>query len=151
MTDASAAERQAIIEVLNRYAEACDTRRWALFDDVFTPDAVGDFGPDFQVRGRDAIVGMVALHLGGCGPTQHLLGNYVVDVDGSEATTSCKIRAFHIGAGRDDNRSYEVFGEYHDRLVRVNGTWRIRHRRMVVTIELGTHDILVPAPGTQTG
>jgi hypothetical protein len=149
MSDASAAERQAIIAVLNRYAEACDTKSWVLFDDVFTPDAVGDFGPDFQVQGRDAIVGMVAAHLGGCGPTQHLLGNYLVDVDGNEATTSCKIRAFHIGAGGDRGRSYEVFGEYHDRLVRVDGTWRIRHRRMAVTIELGTRDILLPAPGAQ--
>jgi 3-phenylpropionate/cinnamic acid dioxygenase small subunit len=146
MSDASVADRQAIITVLNRYAEACDTKRWALFDDVFTPDAAGDFGPDFQVQGRRAIVEMVAFHLGGCGPTQHLLGNYVVDVDGDEARASCKIRAFHVGAGNDHDRSYEVFGEYHDRLVRAGGVWRISRRRMAVTIELGTHDILLPAP-----
>jgi hypothetical protein len=150
MSDSIVSDRQAIITVLNRYAEACDTRRWALFDDVFTPDAVGDYGAGFQVHGREAIVGMVASHLGGCGPTQHLLGNYVVDVDGDRASTTCKVRALHLGAG-DSTRTYEVLGEYHDRLDRLSQGWRISHRRMAVAIELGARDILRPAPETSTG
>jgi len=39
----------------------------------------------------------VQSHLGGCGPTQHLLGNYDIDVDGDRASSSCRLRAYHCG------------------------------------------------------
>jgi hypothetical protein len=146
MSDAIAFDRQEVISVLDRYAEACDTKRWELFDDVFVPDAVGDFGAEYEVNGRDGIVRMVASHLGGCGPTQHLLGNYSVEIDGDQATATCKVRAFHLGAGAGHQETYEVMGEYHDRLVRRPEGWRISHRRMAVSIELGTRAILRPAP-----
>jgi hypothetical protein len=148
MADSAHTDRDAIIDVVNRYAEACDRRNWPLFDEVFTPDAFGDYGPGYQKAGRDAIVAMVASTLGGCGPTQHLLGNYGVTINGDMASASCKVRAFHVGVDEVRHLSYECFGEYHDRLVRTEDGWRINHRRMIVTIELGTQEVLRPAPAS---
>jgi len=137
-------DRESIIAVLNRYADACDTRDWALFERVFTADATGDYGPDHQRGDRAAIIASIQSHLGGCGPTQHLLGNYDVDINGDRATSSCRIRAYHRGTGEEADLFYECFGQYDDVLQRTADGWRIAHRRMRVDIELGTHAVLKP-------
>ncbi len=136
-------EREHIIDVLNRYADACDSRDWPLFERVFAPDATADYG-DFQLASRDAIVASIRNHLGGCGPSQHLLGNYEVAIAGDHATATCRVRAFHAGAGARRDSYYEVFGEYRDRLVRMRDGWRIAHRQMRVAIERGTREVLGP-------
>lgn len=70
-------------QVLIRYAQLCDERDWGLLDQVFSTDASAQYGlrtlPD-----PAAILDMLRNHLGGCGPTQHLLANLVVDVDTPE-------------------------------------------------------------------
>jgi hypothetical protein len=62
-------------DVLNRYGEAADRRDWPLYDQVFTSDATADYGMS-KLTGRQAIVNLIRKSLGGCGPTQHLLGNH---------------------------------------------------------------------------
>ena len=139
-------DRAAIIAVLNRYAQACDTRDWKLFEQVFTPDVIGDYGAGYERPDRASIIASVQSHLGGCGPTQHLLGNYDVEVDGDQATSSCRVRAYHCGTGDETGLFYECFGRYDDRLLRTPEGWRITHRRMRVDIELGTRAVLKAAP-----
>jgi hypothetical protein len=139
-----AEDRFAVIETLDRYAVALDTRDWSLLDRVFTPDAVGDFG-EYRCGSRDEIRKMIQGMLGGCGPTQHLLGVYRIEISGDEAASTCAIRAHHVGRGDEASLAYECFGEYRDRLVRTPEGWRIRHRAMRVTHETGTRAILKPA------
>ena len=136
----------AIIAVLNRYADACDRRDWGLLERVFTPDVTGDYGPGHQRADRAAIVASIQSNLGGCGPTQHLLGNYDVAIDGDRATTSCRVRAYHCGTGNEAGLFYECFGRYEDELLRTAEGWRITRRRMRVDIELGTRAVLKPLP-----
>jgi len=139
-----AEDRFAIIETVDRYAWALDQRDWAALDQVFTPDASGDFG-EFRCADREAIRTMIRSMLGGCGPTQHLLGVYRISISGNEATSVCAIRAHHIGRGAEASLEYECFGEYRDRLVRTSDGWRIRHRAMLLTHETGDRSILKPA------
>jgi hypothetical protein len=137
-------DRFAVIETLDRYAVALDTRDWELLDGVFTPEAAADFG-DYRCTGRDEIRKLIQNMLGGCGPTQHMLGVYRIEISGDEATSTCSIRAHHVGLGAEAQLQYECFGEYRDRLVRMPEGWRIRHRAMRVTHEIGTRAILKPA------
>ena len=139
-----AEDRFAIIETVDRYAVALDARDWALLDQVFTPDATGDFG-EFKCADRGAIRAMIQSMLGGCGPTQHMLGVYRIRISGNEATCSCAIRAHHIGRGTEAQVEYECFGEYRDELVRTPEGWRIRYRVMRLTHETGDRSILRPA------
>jgi hypothetical protein len=139
-------ERVEVLDVVNRYAEACDRRDWALFDRVFTVGATVDYGGTVRLAGREAIVESIRNMLGGCGPTQHLLGNHRAVVDGDTATASCKVRAFHAGLGEHADRTYEVLGAYHYDLVRTPDGWRTAHLRMDVDLELGTRDVLGPPP-----
>lgn len=130
-------------EVVCRYARACDERDWnAIDDDVFSADASADYG-GFHLRDRAAIRAMLVAHLGGCGPTQHLLGNLVVDVDADGTVTSrVGIRAAHRGAGALRDQTYECMGEYADRWTRTERGWRIAHRRMTVSFEFGNRKVL---------
>ena len=140
------ADRHAVIDVLNRYAEALDHRDWVLLDDVFLPDATADYGTG-ALTGREAIVRSIRDLLGGCGPSQHLLGNYQVTVDEDRARSVCRIRVFHQGAGKKATlEPFECFGEYHDKLRRATDGWRIAHREMVTTIVRGDYGVLGPAP-----
>jgi hypothetical protein len=137
-------DHREIVAVAVRYASACDTRDWKLFEDVFVPDVRTDYASEFRHEGRDEVVAMIRSMLGGCGPTQHLLGSHVVSIDGDRATSSCSIRAFHVGRGAANGLTYEAIGAYHDELVRTEAGWRISFRRMDVIAELGTRDVLAP-------
>jgi ketosteroid isomerase-like protein len=135
-------DRDAIVETQIRYADACDSRDLGSLAEVFTADAVGDYGPR-RPQGRQEIVGMIEGFLGGCGPTQHLLGNHVVAVDGDRATARCAIRAFHAGrpGSAAEGATYTVYGTYHDELVRTPEGWRIASRRMEVVHQAGDHRV----------
>jgi ketosteroid isomerase-like protein len=134
-------DRAAVIDTVNRYATALDSRDWALLDEVFTPDAVGDYGRG-ELKGRDALRSMIRRMLDGSGPSQHLLGNHRVELDGDVARCTCQVRAFSAGRGAAAGRSYEILGEYRDRLVRTKGGWRISRREMTIHHEIGTRDVL---------
>ena len=132
--------------MLNRDAEALDHRYWALLDDVFIADATADYGAG-TLTGRDAIVRSITDLLGGCGPSQHLLGNYQVTVDDDRARSVCRIRVFHLGAASKASlEPFECFGEYRDELRRSDDGWRSARREMVTTIVRGDYGVLGPAP-----
>jgi hypothetical protein len=137
-------DRTAIIDTVNRYATALDSREWALLDEVFTPDAVADFGAG-PLQGRESIRRLVRRMLGGSGPSQHLLTGHRVELDGDAARCVCRVRAFSAGVGPTAGRSHELFGEYRDRLVRTPDGWRIARREMTIHREIGTRDVLGPS------
>jgi SnoaL-like domain len=138
------AEREAIIGVLNSYATCLDARDWSGLNEVFDPDATAVYGR--RLEGRSAIVDSIRGFLGGCGPSQHLLGNYEIDIDGDNAESVTKARVIHVGAGsRAGLTPYEAIGVYRDRLVRTSDGWRITHRTFDVHISIGDIAVLQPA------
>ncbi|TVZ02184.1 nuclear transport factor 2 family protein [Trebonia kvetii] len=149
MTTAELGDRAAIVDVVSRYTYSLDERDWTLLDQVFSADAVGRYGGPGgpPLEGRDAIVAFIRSFLDGCGPTQHLLGNHMVEVAGEEATARCKARVYHHGAGeRAALTPYECFGVYRDRLRRTAEGWRITERVFDVQLAVGDIAILQPAP-----
>ena len=76
----------AIKRVLIAYATTVDTRNWREFDDIFVESARAVYGsnPSFQFtcEGRAEIREMCKVNLDGCGPTQHLLTNFQIDIEG---------------------------------------------------------------------
>jgi len=134
-------DQQAIVNLLNRYATCLDHRDWDGLDTVFAADVTGDYGA--VLAGRATVVEMISGLLDGCGPTQHLLGNHVIDIDGDTATAATQARVIHTGAGeRAGLTPYESIGTYHDQLRRTADGWRITHRRFAVRIQIGDVGIL---------
>jgi len=125
-------EHQAIEEVLLGYAFALDGRRWADLTQVFSSDAVADYRGIGVFEGRDAIVGVVRDFLEACGPTQHMITNISVIVDGDLARSRCYLQATHAGIGKYAGKTMTVWGEYLDRLEQRPEGWRIVHRMLAV-------------------
>ena len=97
-------DRAEIVAVLDRYAEALDRRRWELLRDVFADDVRIDFG-EWTATSRDQAVAAFRSYLDACGPSQHLLGNYHVHVDGDAVEALGQQRqatAFKLGIGGGD-------------------------------------------------
>jgi hypothetical protein len=139
MAPSTPEEQKAVVDVLVRCAAAFDQRDWAALDEVFTDGAAA-----YRAVGRPAVVTFLRSFLGGCGPSQHLLGNHHVLVDGDTAHSVCKARVYHVGAGERSHLSYECLGNYWDDLVRTDRGWLIAKRQFEVTIEFGDRSVLQP-------
>ena len=135
---------RALHTVLVRYAQLCDTRDWEAISDVFDDAASADYG-GWSLPDRAAILRMLQRNLGGCGPTQHLLGNLLVDHQADTLCSRVSVRATHRGASALAEQTYECLGEYHDRWVHTAQGWRIVHREMVIALEFGSRAVLRPA------
>jgi len=139
----AADDRFAIIAVLDRYSECLDTRDWAGLSDVFTDDVEMDFEAWTQ-KGLDAVRKTIRSYLDGCGPSQHLLGNYRITLDGDRASSRCYCRVMHFGEGIHVGKTYETWIEYADELVRGARGWRSAHRTGRAWMHQGDPSLLGP-------
>lgn len=121
-------DERDIERALILFARAMDDRDWATMAEILTDDAEGDFGTG-RVAGSAAIIGLIRGFLDSCGPTQHLLGNVVVDVVGDIATSKAYIRDVHLNSNADPSVRFYTLGDYHDTWHRSgDGRWRLTER-----------------------
>jgi hypothetical protein len=126
-------DAKEIVDVMNAYTTALDTRDWDLLGSCFTPDGDADFGNIAGVGALDtpqAVVDLCRGALQNLQATQHLQGNYVVDVDGDSAVASCYLQASHFMEGAPGGGVFTVWGKYTDRFVRTGDGWKIKHREL---------------------
>jgi hypothetical protein len=133
-------QRTAVLETLHRLQRAIDARDWDHVRATFLPDARG-----YGARGVDAIIATMRAHLDGCGPTQHLIGNSIVEFAAETATVHSTARVHHVGAGTKEGAFFECMGEYADEFVYVDDSWRLRRRHFDMRIMLGDFGVLKPA------
>jgi 3-phenylpropionate/cinnamic acid dioxygenase small subunit len=117
----------AIIDTLNLYAIAVDSRHWHLFDAIFMPEARFDyFGRRWD--GLAAFRDDFAAAHEGFTATQHFVGNHVVrfDTEGATALSYCRWTLERDGTPGGD--LYSGTAWYDDRLVGTGTEWRISNR-----------------------
>lgn len=134
------AERE-IYRAIVRVARAMDERDWAALDDILLADATADLGMGL-VTGRDRIVTFIRTFLDDCGPTQHLLGNVLIDVKGDEARSRCYVSDMHKGLGEKAHLTFSTLGDYHDTWRKVDGRWLMCHRTKLNRATLGDISVL---------
>ena len=124
-------DRLAIDDLLTRYATLIDGRRFAELDQVFTVDAVLDYRSAGGIRGvfpvvRDWLADVLAAFTW----TQHLVVNRAVELDADADEAASRALFQNPNSMEIDGRPwlFVVGGTYHDRLVRTDEGWRIRHR-----------------------
>ena len=120
-----------IKQVLTRYATVIDARKPDGLTDVFTPDGIAEYRGLGSFHGRKAIIDVVESFLGAIGQTQHMLSNFRIAVNGSEASAKCYLQATHAGSGVHEGKTMTVWGEYTDKLKLCPEGWRITHRELV--------------------
>lgn len=124
-------DERAIERLLVRYASAVDERDLPGFDEVFVADATAYYGFSGNISGRAAIVDLVRATAEKCSGSQHLIGNFRINVEGDRATAKSSLQAILVGTGAYRDRHLTLWGEYRDRLERRPEGWRIVHRELV--------------------
>jgi hypothetical protein len=127
-----------------RYAHAHDERDWEQLRTVFTPDVVATYGTDIHLNGPDAMIRNTAAHLGGCGPSQHMMSNFVIRIADDTAESSCYIRAFHAGKGEKAHITFSSYAKYSSSWRRTSQGWRAFTWTMKIFSNIGDASILGP-------
>jgi hypothetical protein len=140
-------DKQACIELIYRYARACDRRDEALLRSVYHADGTDNhgvfIGPASEFVPWDMHV------LATMERTNHFIGNILIEIDGDIAHAETYFIAYHdISADKmkemldtgvvmdKEGRKADVYqmiaaGRYLDRMERRNGVWRFAYKHAV--------------------
>ena len=124
-------DRFAVIEVIQRYARACDSGEFSLFDETFTADAELDYrsagGP---LGDRDAVREWLAKSRSGLLMWQHHLSPPALERRGAAVHARTDVYTPNLFRGAADRVGIlHTGGRYHDELIATPEGWRIRKRR----------------------
>ncbi len=138
-------DRIEIEEKLVAYAVALDQRNWEALNEIFIEEAKAVYGSkeiglEIECNSREEIIEMCKNSLNGCGPTQHLFGNFRIQVSQDIAESKCSAQVGHVGKAPNQKETYEMWGEYQDKWEKINDSWRIVERRLIVLNEFGDRD-----------
>lgn len=122
------AERE-IARAVTRFARAMDARDWPTLHEIMLPDATAELGTG-TLHGPAGVEAAIRSFLDDCGPTQHLLGNQLIDVDLAAGTAVSRtyVSDLHLGVGEQEGLSFSTLGDYHDEWRLTDGAWRMSHR-----------------------
>ena len=124
-------------------ARILDSRAWERVPEVVAADVAFDYtNSGTDVQGREALLANFRRFLDVCGPSQHLLGSLVVEVDGDRATSHCYVQARHRAKDPADPRLFDSNGEYIDRWERRAEGWLMVHRRAVWASQSGDPSVI---------
>jgi ketosteroid isomerase-like protein len=132
-------DERDIQRALTLFARAMDDRDWTAMAEILADDAEGDFGTG-RLYGSAAIIELIRGYLDSCGPTQHLLGNVVMDVEGDTAFSRAYIRDVHLRADADPSARFYTLGDYNDTWRKADGTWRLTERIKANRAHVGSLD-----------
>lgn len=123
-------DRRAIDDLLIRYATAVDTKDWDLYETCFTEDAFIDYESAGGIKGKlPEVRSWLEKTLVMFPMTQHVVCNRVIELGGDKATAR-SVFYNPMGLPQGEERKILFFdgGYYNDKLVRVDGGWRIVER-----------------------
>lgn len=126
--------RQAVADVLVRYATGIDSRDWVLLRSCFTDDCEADYGDIGHWHGGDEITAWMAQTHDPLGPTLHRISNIVMSRDGDVLRARCAVHAVIVLADR--SAAVHAYGFYDDEILSVDDPKIARRRFTQVTSEL---------------
>jgi len=134
-------DERDVERALNLFARAMDDRDWVAMAEILAEDAHGDFGTG-RLEGSKAIIETIRGFLDKCGPTQHFLGNVVIDVTGDTAVSRAYIRDVHLNGNADPATRFYTIGDYHDTWRRrPDGSWCLTERVKANRAYVGALDV----------
>lgn len=129
-------DERAIKNCVLKYCHATDRLDWEMVADCYAPGATDDHG-SFQGSAEE-FPAWLAKKAALRGAKQHFVANQLVEINGDEAVCEsyycCYIEflgdpEFTVGGG---DEAVLMGGRYVDRLVRIDGDWKISDRAAVV-------------------
>ncbi|WP_375196129.1 nuclear transport factor 2 family protein [Sphingobium sp.] len=139
-------DEREIVRKLGRFARILDNKEWTGLPDVFAHDLSFDYGQG-ERAGIAALEDQMRQYLDVCGPTQHLLGSIMVDVNGHEAVSRSYVQARHQRRADPVGGIFDSTGEYVDRWQRREESWRIVRRDAIWFLHSGDPAVLAANVG----
>lgn len=123
--------RNAIIDVIQRYALAVDGRDPALLRACFADDATADYVDRQQCPTPEHLVDWVLNAVGRYDLTHHLNGvpDIQIDAQAGTAQSTTYLQAVHVRPTDRGSSSLIIGGIYQDRFRLTEDGWLIAHRR----------------------
>lgn len=138
---------RAIVRGLAHFARILDTKDWNALPEVFADSIAFDYGYG-ERAGMEALTENMRRFLDSCGPTQHLIGSVLVDIDddGKAATSRAYVQARHQRANDAAGPVFDSNGAYVDRWQLTPEGWRIVRRDALWQAHTGDPGILAAGP-----
>lgn len=123
-------DRQAVVDVLLRYASCLDAGEPDRLTEVFATEVDVDYGYGPLSTVHD-VIAWIELELPKFDATCHAISNFVIDLKGNRASSRSLVQAWHWRRSDEphDSPGYVVTGVYDDDLARLPEGWRIVKRR----------------------
>jgi 3-phenylpropionate/cinnamic acid dioxygenase small subunit len=134
-------DRDEIVDVLYRYAQAVDSCDWELLRSLFTETVDLDFSaingqPASQTHRDDWVTYLSALRTELIA-TQHFISNPRVAITGDRATCTAYVRGEHVVHAGEHQNMYTIGASYADEFVREPAGWRMRRVTVALIWESG--------------
>lgn len=123
-------EKDAIRDLMSAYCFYVDNGEFEQFAGLFTADGIFETGPLGKLKGRKAIQDFIGAHVprAGEGPARkHCTMNHLIRVNGNEASADSYIVVLREA---DSGIIAALAGRYEDQLVKENGEWRFKVRKI---------------------
>ena len=151
----SVADRLDVIDTCTRMAWYIDSGAWEALAEVFSEEIRLDYtslnGGEPAVLGRKELIGAWSGLLGSFTTTQHLLTNFLVDVEGDTAVATAMFQATHRMPNEHGGPLWILGGRYRFDLARTGEGWRIGGVEMTATWADGNQHLLARAAEAQSG
>jgi 3-phenylpropionate/cinnamic acid dioxygenase small subunit len=140
-------DRDALVELMARYAAMLDTKGWdALPRSVLTDQVMWDFSsftgqPPFELD-RDALVARIRTGFAALTATHHAITNHRISIAENRAEIRAHIRAEHWlpeSLVESGSNCWLVVGFYDDEAIRTAEGWRLSRVRLTVTHQENGH------------
>lgn len=122
----STQDKLDIMELAARYAFTIDRRMAEEWADCFTEDGLMISGNGNRVEGRAAFIEHMRKARESGKKVRHWGCNHIVEGDGDTA----RLRMYLMAVDISNGITPYVMGEYDDTVVRVNGQWKFKVRRI---------------------
>lgn len=138
-------ERQAVEEVLLRYASTIDRKDFTTLRTLFCEDVRGQYG-DVVVEGGDALVQWIDDMTVDQTWQHHLLSVYHVDLVSATEAHALTYHTSHQTRRDTPDRCTRIIARYSDQLRKVDGAWKIADKVM----EIGWTDEIAATSAGET-
>lgn len=137
-------DKDAIIDLLNKFAYSLDSRRWDDWESCFAVDGTISV-PSGTSSTESSLSGWAQKALGDFAATLHVGTNFDIRfVDLDAATARSKLIAVHVKDSTRPREHYDLAGTYDWHLVRRSDSWRIQSVVLTRIAAAGTDPRRVP-------
>jgi hypothetical protein len=133
-----------IRQLIDEYNDLVNLRRWKSIDDIFTKDAVWEAAPPVNMKwtGLDDIKVKLPASVERMEVIIQSSSGVIINVENSTFATARSLLT-EFGRNKETSQGMHSVATYEDELVKVNGKWRIKSRKLTLL-----YNDTLPVPGS---